>query len=59
MKETVYLHMPPLMEAIKSGEIEKLRDLLDSGYSPNEMQRYTVKMVFAKEEGDEIGRAHV
>ena len=57
MKETVYLHMSPLMEAIKSGEIEKLRDLLDSGYSPNEIQHYTVKTAFVKEEIEEIAKA--
>lgn len=48
MRKATDANMPPLVEAIKSGNLEKLRFLLDNGYSPNEVQRYTTSDLFQK-----------
>ena len=44
MSSTEFLHLPPLMAAIKTGHIETLRSLLDAGHSPNEPQHYQVRI---------------
>ena len=46
MRKAADANMPPLVEAIKSGDLEKLRFLLDNGHSPNEVQRYTTSDLF-------------
>ena len=46
MRKATDANMPPLVEAIKSGNLEKLRFLLDNGHSPNEVQRYTTSDLF-------------
>lgn len=46
MRKATNENMPPLMEAIKSGDLEKLRHLLDNGHSPDEIQHYTTREVF-------------
>lgn len=46
MRKATDANMPPLVEAIKSGDLEKLRLLLDNGHSPNEVQRYTTSDLF-------------
>ena len=38
MSEVSYLNVPPMMAAIKSGDIEAIRSLLHAGHSPNEPQ---------------------
>ena len=48
MSEVSYSNVPPMMAAIKSGDIEAIRSLLHAGHSPNEPQCYQVMM--------EIGR---
>lgn len=48
MRKAADANMPPLVEAIKSGDLEKLRFLLDNGHSPNEVQRYTTSDLFQK-----------
>lgn len=48
MRKATDANMPPLVEAIKSGDLEKLRLLLDNGHSPNEVQRYTTSDLFQK-----------
>lgn len=48
MRKATDANMPPLVEAIKSGDLEKLRFLLDNGHSPNEVQRYTTSDLFQK-----------
>lgn len=48
MRKATDANMPPLVEAIKSGNLEKLRFLLDNGHSPNEVQRYTTSDLFQK-----------
>lgn len=48
MRKATDANMPPLMEAIKSGDLEKLQFLLDNGHSPNEVQRYTTSDLFQK-----------
>lgn len=48
MRKATDANMPPLVEAIKSGNLEKLRFLLDNGRSPNEVQRYTTSDLFQK-----------
>ena len=42
MSEVSYSNVPPMMAAIKSGDIEALRSLLHAGHSPNEPQCYQV-----------------
>lgn len=44
MSSTEFLHLPPLMAAIKAGHIETLRSLLEAGHSPNEPQHYQVRI---------------
>lgn len=46
MRKASDANMPSLVEAIKSGDLEKLRFLLDNGHSPNEVQRYTTTDLF-------------
>ena len=46
MRKAADANMPPLVEAIKSGDLEKLRFLLDNGHSTNEVQRYTTSDLF-------------
>ena len=48
MRKATDANMPPLVEAIKSRDLEKLRFLLDNGHSPNEVQRYTTSDLFQK-----------
>ncbi len=48
MRKATDANMPPLVEAIKSGDLEKLRFLLDNGHFPNEVQRYTTSGLFQK-----------
>ena len=36
MSEVSYSNVPPMMAAIKSGDIEVIRSLLHAGHSPNE-----------------------
>lgn len=48
MRKAADANMPPLVEAIKSGDLEKLQFLLDNGHSPNEVQRYTTSDLFQK-----------
>ena len=48
MRKATDANMPPLVEVIKSGNLEKLRFLLDNGHSPNEVQRYTTSDLFQK-----------
>ena len=48
MRKATDANMPPLVEAIKSGDLEKLQFLLDNGHSPNEVQRYTTSDLFQK-----------
>lgn len=48
MRKATDANMPSLVEAIKSGDLEKLRFLLDNGHSPNEVQRYTTSDLFQK-----------
>lgn len=48
MRKAADANMPPLVGAIKSGDLEKLRFLLDNGHSPNEVQRYTTSDLFQK-----------
>lgn len=48
MRKATDANMPPLVGAIKSGDLEKLRFLLDNGHSPNEVQRYTTSDLFQK-----------
>lgn len=48
MRKATDTNMPPLVEAIKSGNLEKLQFLLDNGHSPNEVQRYTTSDLFQK-----------
>ena len=43
MSEVSYSNVPPMMAAIKSGDIEAIRSLLHAGHSPNEPQCYQVK----------------
>ena len=40
MSEVSYSNVPPMMAAIKSGDIEAIRSLLHAGHSPNEPQCY-------------------
>ena len=35
MSEVSYSNVPPMMAAIKSGDIEAIRSLLHAGHSPN------------------------
>ena len=42
MSEVSYSNVPPIMAAIKSGDIEAIRSLLHAGHSPNEPQCYQV-----------------
>ena len=42
MSEVSYSNVPPLMAAIRGGDIETLRSLLHAGHSPNEPQYYQV-----------------
>ena len=42
MSEVSYSNVPPMMAAIKSGDIEAIRSLLHAGHSPNEPQCYQV-----------------
>ncbi len=42
MSEVSYSNVPPMMAAIKSGDIEAIRSLLHAGHSPNESQCYQV-----------------
>ena len=42
MREVSYSNVPPMMAAIKSGDIEAIRSLLHAGHSPNEPQCYQV-----------------
>ena len=42
MSEVIYSNVPPMMDAIKNGDIEALRFLLHAGYSANEPQCYQV-----------------
>ena len=42
MSEVSYSNIPPMMAAIKSGDIEAIRSLLHAGHSPNEPQCYHV-----------------
>ena len=42
MSEVSYSNVPPMMAAIKSGDIEAIRSLLHAGHSPNEPQCYHV-----------------
>ena len=42
MNEVSYSNVPPLMAAIRGGDIETLRSLLHAGHSPNEPQYYQV-----------------
>ncbi|MDO4437975.1 MAG: ankyrin repeat domain-containing protein [Eubacteriales bacterium] len=42
MSEISYSNVPPMMAAIKSGDIKALRSLLHAGHSPNEPQCYQV-----------------
>ena len=42
MSEVSYSNVPPMMAAIRGGDIETLRSLLHAGYSPNEPQCYQV-----------------
>ena len=42
MSEVSYSNVPPMMAAIKSGDIEVIRSLLHAGHSPNEPQCYQV-----------------
>ena len=42
MREISYFNVPPLMAAIRGGDIETLRSLLHAGHSPNEPQCYQV-----------------
>ena len=42
MSEVSYSNVPPLMAAIRGGDIETLRSLLHAGHSPNEPQCYQV-----------------
>ena len=44
MSKQVYHKMPLMMAAIKKGDIEALRSLLHTGYSPNEPQCYQVNI---------------
>ena len=44
--------MPPVMAAIKDGDIETLRALLDAGHSPDEPQRYLWKCGNMDREGE-------
>lgn len=46
MRKATDANMPSLVEAIKSGDLAKLRFLLDNGHSPNEVQRYTTSDLF-------------
>lgn len=48
MRKATDANMPPLVETIKSGDLEKLQFLLDNGHSPNEVQRYTTSDLFQK-----------
>lgn len=41
MSEVSYSNVPPMMAAIKSGDIEAIRSLLHAGHSPNEPQCYS------------------
>ena len=42
MREISYFNVPPMMAAIRGGDIETLRSLLHAGHSPNEPQCYQV-----------------
>ena len=42
MSEVSYSNVPPMMAAIRDGDIETLRSLLHAGHSPNEPQCYQV-----------------
>ena len=42
MSEVSYSNVPPMMAAIKSGDIGAIRSLLHAGHSPNEPQCYQV-----------------
>lgn len=42
MSNIVYSNVPPMMEAIRNGDIDKLKSQLHAGYSPNELQHYQV-----------------
>ena len=42
MSEVSYSNVPPMMAAIRGGNIETLRSLLHAGHSPNEPQCYQV-----------------
>ena len=42
MSEVSYSNVPPMMAAIRGGDIEALRSLLHAGHSPNEPQCYQV-----------------
>ena len=42
MSEVSYSNVPPMMAAIRGGDIETLRSLLHAGHSPNEPQCYQV-----------------
>ena len=42
MSNIVYSNVPPMMEAIRNGDIDKLRSLLHAGCSPNELQHFQV-----------------
>lgn len=46
MSEVSYSNVPPMMAAIKSGDIEAIRSLLHAGHSPNEPQCYGVSLRF-------------
>ena len=42
MREISYFNVPPMMAAIRGGDIETLHSLLHAGHSPNEPQCYQV-----------------
>ena len=52
MSEVSYSNVPPMMAAIKSGDIEVIRSLLHAGHSPNEPQCYQV-MIGDRQRDDE------
>ena len=48
----VYTKLPPVMAAIKDGDIEALRALLDAGHAPDEPQRYLWQCGNMEREGE-------
>ena len=52
MGGVVYTKLPPVMAAIKDGDIEALRALLDAGHAPDEPQRYLWQCGNMEREGE-------